>query len=663
MSLLRVVFLEFLICVHVLGAAVLFRRFFPRESPWLGFVVPITVLVTALNFLEHFIALPYLGWLLPFTLGGMIWCLVRPGYSWDGLRFPAVLFVITFTFLLLLKCISPDIPDYTEGAVDLTRVLNYSLGEKVPPTDSWMPPYDSGGYYSFQQYAASVLKRLFSVDIGTALNLSFALLLALLCQMGAAVAHSITGKKWISIIIVLVLLAGSTGSAPILMLLGHPDYGMSTDLDTSWDDPAKNPFSWILSRAPSHPGLTLVAPTYTIYCSEFHANLGATYLTMAILLAAYEAFRAGRFIWPWICLLTLPMVVIITSAWYFIIAALLGAGGLVVAGLAGRRPQSLKIVGIASAVGLVFVWPSFDSMAGNPFTQSFVWTPPDERIPLWMFLVQFWPVFIPWLFLFFIWDKLNWVSRWSHAFIALFFIGMEFVSLTERGFTSQKMWGDLYGLALITFLPLVFAQRNPFFRGLTILLTTTFIYCLGTWMGVCYYEPMDTSEFAALRGDAGILQDAQRKRILQVLSGLHAATILPGKCSWSYNLAPLIVTLSENRCFVAYTFQEEQYGHGGEINYRCKINNDFYSGAMTSPLPFLRSNNIAAVMIWPEDAIPDSILQQIQTEIGSEYFYIDCKMNEPNNAGVFMRQAGAPAEIPAIPSTNLDLAPHPNPLP
>ena len=50
------------------------------------------------------------------------------------------------------------------------------MGEKVPPIDSWMPPYDSGTYYSFQHYGASVLGRLFSVDIGTAYNLSFALL-------------------------------------------------------------------------------------------------------------------------------------------------------------------------------------------------------------------------------------------------------------------------------------------------------------------------------------------------------------------------------------------------------------------------------------------------------------------------------------------------------
>ena len=70
MIFLRIGFLEFLLCVHVIGAAVLFRRLFPRESPWLCFLLPILILLSALNFIEHFVALPNLGWLLPITLGG-----------------------------------------------------------------------------------------------------------------------------------------------------------------------------------------------------------------------------------------------------------------------------------------------------------------------------------------------------------------------------------------------------------------------------------------------------------------------------------------------------------------------------------------------------------------------------------------------------------------
>jgi hypothetical protein len=655
MSLLRVAFLEFLICVHVIGAAVLFRRFFPRESPWLGFVIPVMALLMALNFFEHFVALSNLGWLLPLTLGGSVWLIIKPGYSWEGLRLPSILFVATFTFTLGLKCLSPGIPNFTEGAADLTRVLNYSLGGTLPPVDCWMPPYDYGGYYTFQHYGAAIMKRLFFLDLGTAYNLSFALLLALVCLMGAGVAYSISGKKWISVIIIPILLAGSSGSGLFLLILGHPDYALSTALNTAWDDPVRNPFSWICAHDKTHPDLTLVAPTYTIYCSEFHANLGATFLLMASVLVAIEAFKAGRSNWPWVCLFVLPMIILVTSAWYFLISLFFCVGSVATLLVGGKRPESWKWVGIVSIVALILVWPSFYSLSASPLTQTFLWTPSETRTPLWMFLLQWWPIFLPWLLLCFVWHKLNWMSRWMHAGIALFFIWMEFVSFADRGLTVQKMWGALYGIGLITLLPLVFMRKDLFFRSLTAILVAANLYCLGMWLKIVYYDPIDRQSICYLQGDYYMHQEPQRKRLSQVLRSLHGATILPGKSYWAYNEAPLFVTLSENRCYVAYTFQEEECGHGGEINHRSDLNNQFYAGDMASPLAFLENNNITAVLIWPEDRVTDGLLQQFQTQIGSDYFYIDCKMDGVQNAGVFIRQAAFQAPATADSSSNMSL--------
>src|SRR5476651_1695036 len=123
MLLLRAVFLGLLLCAHVVGAAVLFRRLFPRESPWLCFLVPILALLSALNFIEHFVALPNLGWLLPFTLGGLTCAMLVPGYSWEGLRFPTLLFLLPFTFIFAVKCLTPTIFNGNEGIFNLSRVL------------------------------------------------------------------------------------------------------------------------------------------------------------------------------------------------------------------------------------------------------------------------------------------------------------------------------------------------------------------------------------------------------------------------------------------------------------------------------------------------------------------------------------------------------------
>jgi hypothetical protein len=662
MIVFRAVFLEFLLCFHVIGAAVLFRRLFPKESAWLGFFVPILVVMSALNFVEHFIALPNLGWLLPITMGGLIWAMATRGRAWSGLALPSVLFVVTFSFVFLLKCLSPDIPNYTEGIGNLTRILNYALGGTLPPTDSFLPPYDYGGYYSFQQYGAALLMRLFSLDIGTAYNLSFAFLLAWMCLAGAAVAYSISGKSWIACAMVMMLLACMTGSVPIDIVFGHHglDFGVVTDLNDVWNDKDRNPFWAFSSSDVYHPNLKLLPPAYTLYYSEFHANLGGSFVTMAALFAAMEVFKPERGNWPWIALVVLPMMCLITSAWFFLIILFFCAGSLFLATVSGRRPLNVAFAAIGAAAGVACLWPSVQSILQNPATQDFHWTHVDERTPLWMFALQWWPVYLPWFFLCFVWDRLDLRGRWIHFALAVLMVAVEFCTFGDRGLTTEKMWGELFGAGTVTLLPYLFIQRGIFFRVLTVFFVAVHLFSLGGWIKAVYYDPLDPTRYFHIEGNYYMESDSQVRRLLEVLKRLHGATILPGKSYWAYNEAPGAVSFSGNRCFVAYFHQEAQVGHQGEAEYRSSLNNSFYRGEMADPLPFLRENHIAAVLIWPDDKIPDDLLQKLQSQIGSEFFYINCKGDGQHNAGVFMRvsKEAVPAATPPAP---LDLSPLPPP--
>ena len=659
MIVLRAVFLEVLLVIHVLGAAVLFRRFFPRESPWLGFFVPILTLLAGLNFLEHFVALPNLGWLLPVTTGGALWALGRGGKSWSGLVLPSVLFVLTFSFVFLLKCLSPNIPNYTEGVGNATRVLNYCLGGKLPPIDCFLPPLDYGGYYSFQQYGAAILKRLFFVDLGTAYNLSFAFLLAWMCLAGAAVAHAITGRAWIASVMILLLLAGMTGSAPFL-LFSHAglNFTFATNPNTAWNDPT-NPLKWLGAHDTYHPELKLLPPIYTLYYSEYHANLGGIFITFLSVFAAMEIFRPARGTWCWILLIVLPAMIIITSAWFFFLVVFLCGVGAALALLSRRRPEQAGFALVAGGIGLILIWPSMLSILQNPATMDFHWARPDERTPLWMFALQWWPIYVPWFFLCFVWDRLDLRGRWIHLALVVMFVAVEFSVFGDRGLTIEKMWGAVFGIGLVTLVPYLCLQTGLFFRLLAGALILVHLVVLGGWIKSVYYDPIDRSYCFHIEGNYYMLRDPQLNRMLQALKPLHAATILPGKSYWAYNEAPGLVTFSENRCYVAYFHQEYQAGHGPEAEYRSSLNNEFYRGEMTDPLPLLRANRIAAVLIWPEDEISDELLQKLQSQIGSEYFYINCKADGARNAGVFMRQAGAPVISYSKPPAPLDLGPLP----
>lgn len=651
MLLLRAVFLEFLLCAHVIGAAVLFRRLFPRESPWLCFLVPILALLSALNFIEHFIALPNLGWLLPITLGGLTCAVLVPGYSWEGLRFPAVLFVLTFTFIFGIKCIAPGIYNGNEGIFNLSRVLGYSLGGCLPPKDCFLPPYDYGGYYSFQHYGAAILKRLFLVDLGTAYNVSFAFLLTWLCLMAAAVAHSISGKIWIAVATMLVVMAASTGSFPIIALWGPHgvDYTLSTNINDSWDQPENNPFSWLCARDQNHPALLLEPPMINLYWSEFHSTLGGNFITIASLLVCSEVFKPLRTNWTWISLVALPMVVIITSAWFFFIVLVFCAGSLALALMAGRRPQNLPFVCAASAAALILLWPSAYAVTGLSSPLGFRWTFPEDYTPLWIFLVQWWPVFIPWLLLCFVWHRLDLRGRWIHAVLPLLFIGAEFVTFADRKLTTEKMWAGIYAASQVTLLPMLLMQNRTSLRFVSVCLLVNGLACLGLTLQEYYPHPYDGGDFFHLQGDSWVEGDAQKKRLLQVMQKFHGATILPGKSYWNYSQAAAVVTFSENQCFVAYTYNEFHYGRGDDANYRSKLNNDFYDGKNAAPLAFLRGYHIDAVLIWPEDTVSDQLLQTFKNQLGPEFFYVDCKMDGPDNAGLFMRQSPLAASSSPFP--------------
>ena len=655
MLLLRAVLLEFLVCFHVIGAAVVFRRLFPRESPWLAFILPILVVMTVLNFLEHFVPLPNLGWLLPFTLVGFFVAMVLPGYSWDGLKLPSILFLLVFTWALFLKCMNPEITCNTEGVADMARVLDFCLGSKLPAVDTWCPPYDHGGYYSFQHYGASILKRLFSLDIGTGYNMGYNLLNTLTLLVGTGAAYVISGRQtWVAVATLLVLLANFTGSAVFLLYwnTAHPYLGMpdifdsrlSYDIADGWNDPGRhNPFGWIFRNPPT--GLRLFTPAFNTYFQEFHANLGGHFMTLASLLAANEAFKSERTNWPWICLLVFPIMTIITATWFIIVVGVLCAGCLVAAWFAGKRPADWRIALGGAGLGFVLLWPSVNSLiSGNYpvelyFTPWLLYTAPLE------FLIQWWPIIVPWIFLCFIWRRLSLLARWIHAAVPLLLIFVEVATIGDRTLTVEKMWGALYGTGLVTFLPLVFVERNIAFRFLTAVFLFLSVIFIVAWERIST-DGVDWHYVAFhLKGDTPFQYDPQKKRLLQVLQSLHGKIVLSGKSAESYNQSPSIVGFSENKCYIAWFYQEYQCGHGGEAEFRDKQSNDFYAGKIANPLAFLRSNDISAVLIWPQDQIPDTILQQLQSQLSSDYYYIDCKGDQPDNAGLFIRLPVATTQL------------------
>ena len=638
MTVLRILLLSGLICFHVIGAAVLFRRLFPRESPWLAFFLPGLGLITLCNCIEYIVPLPNLAWMLPITMGGGLWCMLNFCVQRKELRFPSALFVIAFAYCLLIRATEPTIPCWSEGLADLARVIDYCHGDRLPPIDSWLPPFDHGGYYTFQHYGASVLIRLFMIDPGTGCNLSLVFLNAWICLAGAAVGHALTGKNWIAAMSLLLVAAAFTGGGVIMALFGAHGFDafLSVDLHHGWADKHDNPLWQLMDADPYQARTRLFPPGLGIYSPQFHPDWGGHLLVLLTLLAVVEVGRETKSNAPWILLIALPAMTVVTSVWYLPVVGFLAAGGGLVAWWMGRRPENLRAALIVAGAAFVMLLPSIGTLITASAPQGVHLTAKEEHTWHWLFVEQWWPVYVPWLLLVVVWRKLSAEARWVHAAVPLLLLIFEFVTIGWREPTLEKIWSAIYGVGLVCFWPLVLGQRAWPFRIVTL--------CLIAVLGLSIVDWYRTSAgnyarfFYRFQGDANVHDSDQQRRILEVADRLKDATILCGLMSWGYNASPGIAGFSNNNCLVGWNYPEELAGHAREADARIAFTNDFYAGKVADPLPYLASHEVAAVLIWPEDQIPDAILAQLQKSLARDYVYIDCKETYPTNAGLFLRK-------------------------
>ena len=650
MLLLRVALLAGLICLHVVGGAVVFRRLFPRESPWWGFFMPILALVALLDFIEHGVALPQLFWLLPFSTVGLVWTLASAGRSWKGLRLPGAVFLAAFAFTLTIKCLQPDINFYfTEGLTDTNRILNFCLGDKLPPTDSWLPPYPHTGYYTFMHYGASGPEaparcgcrhrgqRQFSprerVDADG-------------CGRGGLQprpqAHPGDDPGC----------RGGGGriyraSSPSLTLFqpGNPMPIATIDIGGGVDDPNHAIFSWFLKRDAPDIAYRLYTPGCYIYYPEFHATMGGELVAIWTVFAAAEVLRRKRSIFPWIYLVVAPILTFITCSWDVFIVMVLAGATLVFAWLVGRWPSRPRYAMMGAALGIVLLWPALNDLERGAAGEHFFLST-DVCRDCWSFVFQWWPIYLPWLALCFAWKRMNMAARWLHFLFVPVMLCTEFFFVYERGTMLEKTWGCAFGMGMAILYPALFREKTWTCRLLAAAIMLTSFASLGAWTAGNYDYAKSNDVFLYLEGDHFLKDNPVLYRMKEVLSRIHGQIVLTGVAHYAWFESPVLPAFTGNRCYLGWTNAEEACGHPSEADLRQQQINDFYAGKMPEPLQFLKSEDIAAVMVWPDDKIPDGWLATMKTTLASDYTYVDCKGKGADNAGIFLRNP-APAEAMA----------------
>jgi hypothetical protein len=657
MLILQALLLWLIVSLLILGGAMIFHRLFPAESPWFGFLVPPLALVILLNFIEHFFALPVLLYLLPLLLGGIVWQMVSQRGFRPPLVLPSFVFLALFAFTFGIRCIQPDISFTSDGISDLNMVNNFSQGQTLPPTDTWMPPFPFEWYYGLQHYAASILERLMGVKIGVAYNLSHALLSALTCVMAAGAGWRLSGGKlWITLAMPLLIESAATGSSAYLFLTSHTtDLWMTSDLSGGMvNPPDANPiWPWLAHDLPAaligqspdeilkHQTLRLQPPGFWTWRDEYHANASGHLITLFSILTIAELAEVRRTIWPWILAAVIPFLAVTASAWALPLTALLCWGSLVLAPLSGRRPAMAGPAVLAACVALMLLWPAFYQVTSSPQAPPIMWINPLDRAPLLEFMVQWWPIVALWICGCVCFRQLSFGVRWIVIVVPLMLIGIELITIDTRYNTIEKMWGYTWAAALVALFPVVAGRAGVAYRFVTFILlgsalisffTFTKMALDGLGGGAMFH--LEGTHY--LTGDVQDPNDQQKRQMLQLLTQTKHVTYLSGKCAWCYNEAPTLAAFTGNKSFIAWSWFESLTNYSNEADRREKLDDDFYSGAMTNRLQFLRDNQIGGVLVWPGDELSDDTVASLRKDLEPTYEYIDCKGAGPKNAGVFL---------------------------
>ncbi len=653
MLILQAFLLWLIVSALMLGGAMLFHRLFPEESPWLGFTVPVIALILLLNFTEHLFALPSLLLLLPVLLGTTVWMGFFGQYWKRELHLPAGVFLASFAFTFLVRCLHADISYFSDGISDLNMVNNFSHGATLPPPDCWMPGHTFEWYYDLQHYAASVMERLLNVKIGVAYNVSHALLSALTCVVAAAAAYRISGGKiWITLAVPFLIESAATGSTAILLLCcgNHDDLWLSADLSSgmmatheypnpAWASPLWDYLRWDPRPAIAHLHdptiLRLQVPGFWTWRDEYHANASGHYLTLLSISVMAELIETRRTIWPWVLAAITPLLAVVASAWALPITALLCWGTIGLALFYGRRPTSNGALTVALFIALTLLWPAFYNATSSPAVPPVTAINPKERTPLLEFLLQWWPILLLWICGCVCVRKMPFALRWVLVVVPLMLTGIEFITIESRYNVIEKMWGYTWGAGLVALFPFVAARKEVVFRLVAVVLIFSAMTGFYMFVSDLIHGSWDDMAFH-LEGTSYLTQDPQKKRMLEVVGETKDTTYLSGKTAFCYNEAPTLAVFTKNKSYIAWPWFESLTNYEAEANYRQKLNDDFYSGAMTDRLNFLQANKIGGVLIWPGDDISDDALTALKKELEPVYDYTDCKLDGEKNAGVFL---------------------------
>jgi uncharacterized membrane protein len=606
-------------------------------------------------FVEHFVGLGRLGWVWPLTTAAGVWVIARrKGDLLDHLGTEA-LFVLAFLWALIWRVSFPGIVASSEKIGDLAMIMSYMPGDRLPPVDAWYPPYPFDIYYSFQQYGAALLGRIFALDPGTTYNLAFAVVIALTITAAGAAAYAMCRSLGGTILVLAAFAIGGTGATiPSQFMFEHPPIYSSMRFigDTARPQFVDTAFGqWLVQKArvPDSEVVKLPSETfaYLTYLGDYHPPLSGFYLLMLALLciAVIEAGTAARA--PGAVLAATIPLCAIANGWTLPLQGLLVAAWTAYRVTTGR-PVPWRALGAGLLVAAVLSYPFLSTFAyrSADYNITLKLVGQGAHVPWLLGAIQLYPIFVA-ILLPLLFEKRAWVLWASLLWLCLFLISEVFVvndiygGIYDRFNTTLKWWPWIQAAALlVTGAHGIRAQSRVYRYGTVVILLA--VCAFGVDLGRALRAPKP--HFGRLSGDATITSDKVEKAILEFLKVQPPSIVLQRPETGAFTPAPALTLFAGQRAFMGWPEHEKLWrGMRADVPLREAQVKSFYAGELPDSAQWLLQNDIDFVLwLKPEYDLPKGTFEKIDEQIRHAYYWQEFYRAQDFRVGIWSRRASAP---------------------
>ncbi len=582
-------------------------------------------------FLEHFHGLgpqpPLLLLGLPLT-GWLIWkhrAVLRENGEVEAF------FAVGFFYALVWRCTFPDIDLGPERLPDLMFLQSYSVGDTLPATDRWLPPFNISFYYNFQHYAAALMGRVLRISPEVAFQFGVCVLYGLAaCAAGSAARRFSQWRPAGWLMTAFILIGGNGVNVGMQVLKKEPlahwqevrFLGLGVEAkDWTW---LGEPLAKVLPLG--KPGIELPMETFSFALADgqFHPpQTGIVLLAFtALLIAAQEMGATGRqrFVNHALLAATIPMG-LIGNIWIAPLQAMLLGGWLLYRTFRGERMHWVAVLAGGGAA-LLLAYPhllEFTRLHGSPAPLRLTLFDrhgeagellPGEHSPLGDWLLMFWPVLI-----LLVLSGFGRVRAATAVFLAVGWntavVFSEFVFADDfcagawnRYNSTLKWWPWIYTGVFLTVGSLNLGSPNRFCRWasfVTIALTLSYGVNLGR-----HFLGMPKPAVMKLEGSNWIASVPAMKDLIFALSARPDGIALESGDPRSNTEVTALSSFAHKASFLGWPVHEEGLWRGPtpQVSKRQADINLFYKDQLPDPVNWLLGNNIRYILWLQRDQDP-----------------------------------------------------------